>query len=289
MHRVCSAENFMRGLLVVNGGLLTPKFLEIASLWKQAFARAGIGLDERDNISLATETEDAFRRYDFCLFYDKDVLLCRRIEGAGVRCYNSSRTIAICDDKCATAYALERAGVPVPRHVFSPKLFFGELPERFLRAVGEKLGYPVVVKAAFGSFGEQVALASSPQELLALGGRLGAQSAIFEEYLPHAWDVRVYVVGDRAVSAMKRINGGGEFRSNASLGAALERYDPTEEEARIAVSANRAVGADFSGVDLLGGKVLEVNSNAHFKNLLDLNGFSYADACVAYIKGGTDK
>ena len=81
MHIVCSAENFMRGLLVVNGGLLTPKFSEIASLWKQAFARAGIGLDERDNISLATETEDAFRRYDFCLFYDKDVLLCRRIEG----------------------------------------------------------------------------------------------------------------------------------------------------------------------------------------------------------------
>ena len=285
----CSAVNFMKGLLVVNGGLLTPKFTEIAQLWKQAFARGEIASDERDNISLAAEDDAFFSHYDFCLFYDKDVLLCRRIEGAGVHCFNSASAIAVCDDKCATSYALSAAGIPVPKHVFSPKLFFGQLPDAFLRRVGERLGYPVVIKAAFGSFGEQISLARDEEELLSFAPKIGAQSVIFEEFLPHEWDVRVYVVGDCAVSAMKRINLKGDFRSNATLGAALERYEPSEEEKNLAVRASRAVGADFSGVDILGGKVLEVNSNAHFKNLLDLNGYSYADACVRYIKGELNK
>ena len=52
--------------------------------------------------------------------------------------------------------------------------------------------------------------------------------------------------------------------------------------------AARAVGADFAGVDLLfgssGALLCEVNSNAHFKNLMDCTGVNTAEKILDYIR-----
>ena len=79
-----------------------------------------------------------------------------------------------------------------------------------------------------------------------------------------------------------------DFRANLTAGGEMKPYEPTEEEAALAVSASTAVEADFSGVDLLFGEdgplVCEVNSNAHFKNLYQCTGVNTAYEILKFIK-----
>lgn len=68
----------------------------------------------------------------------------------------------------------------------------------------------------------------------------------------------------------------------------MHGYQPDKEAVELAVKACRAVKCDFAGVDLLFGRegylVCEVNSNAHFKNLLDCTGVNTAWYILQYIK-----
>lgn len=68
----------------------------------------------------------------------------------------------------------------------------------------------------------------------------------------------------------------------------MESYEPSSEEIDLAIRAARAVGASFAGVDLLFGSdgplVCEVNSNAHFKNLLSCTGINVAEEILTFIQ-----
>ena len=100
-------------------------------------------------------------------------------------------------------------------------------------------------------------------------------------------DVRVNVVGERAVCAMLRRGKAGDFRSNIAHGGVGEPYTLSREEKEIAVSAARAVGADFAGVDLLFGEngalVCEVNSNPHFTGTYKHTGTNLAIPILEHI------
>ena len=80
-----------------------------------------------------------------------------------------------------------------------------------------------------------------------------------------------------------------DFRANVTAGGKIRNYEPSEKECQLAVRAAEAVGADFAGVDLLFGKdrplVCEVNSNAHFKNLMDCSGVNTAEHIIKYVCG----
>ena len=81
----------------------------------------------------------------------------------------------------------------------------------------------------------------------------------------------------------------GEFRSNIGNGGFGEPVKLTAEQERVALSAARAVGADFAGVDLLlksGGEpmVCEVNSNPHFTGTLRYLGVNLADLIFEHIQ-----
>lgn len=73
----------------------------------------------------------------------------------------------------------------------------------------------------------------------------------------------------------------------------MHAYQPDSEAIELAVKACRAVNCDFAGVDLLFGPegylVCEVNSNAHFKNLLECTGVNTAWYILQYIKKQGDK
>lgn len=268
----------MRGLYIDNAGLQIPKFTEHRELFKGAFSRRGVEL------FCATNEDRLQGAFDFCLFYDKDVTLCRFLEKR-MPVFNSSRAIAVCDDKGLTAAELSQ--LPMPKQIVSPLIYSGSLSENFLSRVGEELGYPLVVKAAKGSFGAQVTLARSEEELFALAKRAGTASLVFQEYVEaNGEDIRVYVVGERVFAGLKRKAAKGEFRANLSIGGSMTPYEPTAREAELAIEACRGVGASFAGVDLIGGArplILEVNSNAHFKNLLVGAGRNYAEAVADYI------
>ena len=289
----------MQGWIITNGFLHSEKFDELTALFLDSALRRNMTLIPFKNTDILVElsADDGGRvfhgmsRPDFILFWDKDILLAEYFETFGIRVYNSSRAIAVCDDKRKCHLALQKMKIPMPGTSFAPMTYanIGFTHLDFLQDIIESLGFPMVVKAAFGSFGQQVWLAKGERQLMDILQRCPETEILFQEFISESSgrDIRLQVVGGEVVGAMLRYSKG-DFRANVSAGGRMEQYSPTAEESRLALQAARAVGADFAGVDVLFGKkgpvVCEVNSNAHFKNLLDCSGVNTADAILQYIQ-----
>ncbi len=285
----------MRGVFVSNAFLRGEKFGEPPAMFKRAADKAGVELDVLSNADLSFPIGDAgsaegiLGDADFVLFWDKDVRCAANLELCEYRVFNPSECIRVCDDKSLTHLSLAKNNVPSIPTVACP-LSFSEYDDlSFLEDAAGILGFPMVVKDCFGSFGEQVHLAED----------MGSLKRMFEgPFVPRILqryiecggrDIRVEVVGGKPIAAMERRARAGEFRSNATLGGSISPYMPTDDETELAISACEAVGADFAGVDIIstpdGPVVCEVNSNAHLKNLLDCTGIDASEAILAHVIG----
>ena len=283
----------MRGLFVSNAYLEGEKHRQPWEMMLSSARRAGIGLDMMTNANLMLPAGDRekLRRIagdpDFVIFWDKDVRCAANLEACGMRVFNASECIRVCDDKWLTHLALASAGVKSIETLSCPLSFYAYPDLGFLGRAEDILGFPMVVKDCFGSFGMQVSLVRDMEELeRAFSGPYVPR--ILQRYVECGGrDVRVEVVGGEAVAAMERQAPEGEFRSNATLGGSIVGRSPTIEEAEIAVRACEAVGADFAGVDIImtsdGPAVCEVNSNAHLRNLLDCTGVDASEIILRHI------
>ncbi len=284
----------MRGVFVSNAYLQSAKYGEPPAMFSAAAERLGMGLDLMTNRDLMVPAgdPDALRRIvgepDFVVFWDKDVRCAANLELCGLRTFNQSECIRICDDKWLTHLALKREGVPTIETLSCP-LSYSDYPDTgFLEDAIDSFGFPMVVKDNFGSFGMQVRLARTAEELKRMfeGPYI---PRILQRYIECGGsDVRVEVVGGEAVAAMERRAAPGDFRSNATLGGRIRGREPTEEESDLAIAACDAVGADFAGVDIVrsdrGCLVCEVNSSAHLRNLLDCTGIDGSEAILRFIR-----
>lgn len=283
----------MKGWLIVNEFLYTEKFKQLYEMFEEAASSLGVLLEIKTNAQLlpVLGARETFSDVSFVLFWDKDTRLARALENRGLFVANSARAIEICDDKALTHLALERAGMPMPRTILAPMTYsnVGYSNLDFLKEAGERLGYPVVVKECFGSFGQQVYLAREEGELFSMGRRLSGRPFLMQEFIKSSFgrDIRLQVVGGEAVAAMYRYSQGGDFRANISSGGKMEAYTPSEEEKALAVKVCQCLDLDFAGVDLLFGEkgpiVCEVNSNAHFKNIFDCTGVNTAEKIMGYL------
>ncbi|NLD52920.1 MAG: RimK family alpha-L-glutamate ligase [Clostridiales bacterium] len=224
------------------------------------------------------------------LFWDKDIRLACQLEQAGVRCYNSARAIALCDDKTLTWLHLKGSGVPMPETLLCPLTFpaVGYPWVDFVEQAGQRLGWPMVIKEGCGSFGQQVYLVNDAEEAQAILRRCVGSSLLMQRFIEESAgrDLRIYVVGGKVVGAMERSNAR-DFRANVTAGGQARPHLPTKQEEALALAACRALKLDFAGVDLLFGRdgplLCEVNSNAHFKALSELCGCNPADAIIAHL------
>jgi RimK family alpha-L-glutamate ligase len=296
----------LRGWLVVNHFLHLPKFEEIYQWLEAAADSRQISLRRFTNAQLLADmsgshcienyaASDPIRKYgmpDFILFWDKDTVLARFLENIGIRLFNRAEAIENCDNKILTHLMLASSGIPMPGTIAAPMTFdnIGYNDFSFLDSVMERFDFPIVVKAARGSFGKQVFKADSYQDLIDCVNNLGAQPVIFQEYISAAEgsDLRLQVVGDEVIAAMKRTSANNDFRSNLTLGGSMQAYLPSNRQIELALQACRTMKLDFAGVDLLIDEkgeplVCEINSNAHFKTLYDCTGVDTAAAIMKYI------
>lgn len=288
----------MKAWLVVNAFLQQEKFREIYQWIYEAGNKRGISLEMKTNAELVAGIHDnklmvsEQEKVDFVLFWDKDVLLARTLEQMGYAVYNSSFAIEACDNKALTHLYLGRGQIPMPDTVFAPMTYanigYNELG--FLREVVERLGLPVVVKECFGSFGQQVYLCETIEQLEKKVKELEGKELIFQRFVAGAAgeDIRLQVVGNQVVVAMKRKAKDGDFRANITNGGSMQVFEPSEELCELAVRCCKLLQVDFAGVDLMqdaNGQwlVCEVNSNAHFKNIFDCTGVNTADYIVSYL------
>jgi ribosomal protein S6--L-glutamate ligase len=186
---------------------------------------------------------------------------------------NTPAALRVSRDKLAAAVALHRAGVTTPTtlgfsHRTSLAGWYG------LSGLAD-----VVVKPAHGSKGAGVRLFPSTAVAAATlddtafdtTTRLVAQPRLG----PYGEDLRIFVVGERCVAAIRRRAGDGGFAANASLGGSVEPYETPDDVAAVAIAAVRALGLDYGGVDILETApptVLEVNGLPGFAHLVAATG-----------------
>ena len=276
----------MYGWLVVNGFLVSSKFSEIYDWLCKAFEKRGHSIEVYTNTELAF-IDGTCRHPDFVLFWDKDIVLAKSLENMGLRLFNSSRAIELCDNKALTYVAL-KGRVPMPDTIAVPMTYrnIGYNDTGFVRTAGERLGYPFIIKECFGSFGQNVYMAEDIKQAEEIV-RNNREPLIFQKYIAESRgrDIRINVVGGRAEAAMLRKNEN-DFRANITNGGTMEKYIPTAEEISLAERVCHILGLDFGGVDILmsseGPLLCEVNSNAHFKNIFECTGINIADKIAEY-------
>lgn len=279
----------MKGLLVVNRFLHSDKFDELSTYFLKAADKLNIRLELVTNASYKTDWKSA----DFVLFWDKDILLAKWLEMQKIPVYNSASAIEICDDKAKTWLALERKGIPTPKTIPAPMTYsgIGYTELSFVEDIIREFSFPLIMKESFGSFGQQVYLVNNKSELTKKVKELEGKPFLFQEYIGESKgkDIRLQVVGNRVVASMYRYSED-DFRANITNGGHMKAYEPTSQEIELAIRAAGAVGADFAGVDLLFGKdgplVCEVNSNAHFVNILKCTGVDTSMEIMKYIQNG---
>lgn len=289
------------GWIIYNGHLPGEKFLDFANWLHLAAKRQDIYTKIYKNnevlVTLTSEkldllTIDNDPLPDFVIFTDKDIYLAKQFELMGIRVFNSAYAIETSDDKIATYQMLAKQNITIPKTIIAPKLFpvSQTLDITYLENVALTLGFPFIIKEAFGSFGEQVYLIHTMEEMKEKVISLQGKPFIFQAFIQSSYgrDVRLHVVGDEVVASMER-NASNDFRANVSAGGTMKQYTPSKEEENIAIAATKAIDADIAGVDLLFGVngepiVCEVNSNAHIRNMYDCTNINVADCIITYIK-----
>ncbi len=289
----------MKGIIVINSYNKTEEYLYQPERLKSEFAALGVGTEilTSDKITAVVggKVSELLDGVDFCVFLDKDKYLLSAIERAGIKTFNGYYTMTVCDDKAETYFALSGAGIPVPKTVAGLLCYTdGASPsETFLDGVEKTFGYPVVVKECYGSLGKEVYLVKNREELEKTAVGLIKKPHLYQEFIAESRgrDVRVIVVGGKAIGAMKRTSKN-DFRSNVAVGGKGEVF-PLAEVKDIAERAAKAVKADYCGVDLLFGKhgftVCEVNSNAFFGGFERTTKIDVALSYAAYVISETNK
>lgn len=289
----------LEGWIIYNGNLPGNKFLDFAEWIQEAASRKNSTAHIYKNNQLLSHLEtdqlgilqqNIGGLPDYVFFADKDIYLARQLELLGVHVFNSARAIEISDDKIATYQLLAQQHLPIPKTIIAPKIFStGSINTETIQLAIKQLGFPMIVKEAFGSFGEQVYYVNSKAALIEKVQALQGKAFIFQAFIASSYgvDLRLHVVGNQVVSAMKRKNPD-DFRANVTAGGSMEAYEPTAQEKKLAIAATKAIGADFAGVDLLFGPdnqpiICEINSNAHIRNMYECTGINVADFMIDFI------
>lgn len=197
---------------------------------------------------------------------------------------NKADGIVAAKNKIKTMEILTGAGLAVPRS------FVIEDLETFADAVKKLGGYPVVWKAAYGTFGMDVHLVDSFEKgEVIYKDYFKSQSAmnfLIQEFIEESAgkDIRIFVLKGKVLASMERQAQPGEFRSNVELGATARTVEVAKTVKTLAIQAVEALGLDCAGVDIIQSKrgplVLEVNANAGFKALEEVSGVKVAEALI---------
>ena len=287
------------GRIIVNGYWQNEATLHQVSSLTEAFMRRGVSMTVVKGNELPAYIDggkvvSCLGEPDFILYLDKDVHAAQLLEKAGFRLFNRAATVRLCDDKMLTYAALANEGFLIPKTISSP-LMYRSFPDRFYERVEAESPYPVVVKNVFGSMGRGVYLAENREELVRIRKELELLPHLYQRRVgaDHGLDIRIVVIGGKAVASMRRENFS-DFRSNIELGGTGTACAITDAQRSAAERAAQVLGADYCGVDIIpdGEKnyLCEVNSNAFFRGITRATGVDiaglYADYIVKCVYGG---
>lgn len=158
--------------------------------------------------------------------------------------------------------------------------------------LSKRVHYPIVLKPRRGTLGDDIVLVRNEDELKVVknfGGML------IEQYVEPECDFRVFVIGGKAVGAMRKVGNlenPGDFKAWCS-GVTREKEEDEEvlkEINQIACRAAEVSGLDYAGVDIVRGKrdgkyyLLETNIAASWSTFVPVTGINIPRLLVEYVK-----
>ncbi len=152
--------------------------------------------------------------------------------------------------------------------------------------------YPVIAKHERGYQGKSVRKFENREEMENFVNKINEKNLgmfLWQKFLPTKWDIRVVIVDGKAIGGMKRSAVGDEFRSNFSLGGAVEVWNLSKEEKNLAEKVALVCGLDYGGVDIMKDQngenyILEVNRQCQFQGFEKATGINVAKKVVEMIE-----
>lgn len=212
----------------------------------------------------------------------------RQFEMMKVFSTSESQAILRSRDKLRSLQVLSRAGLGIPKTVFS-KFPKNDDVEELINNVG---GAPLIIKLLEGTQGLGVILAdtktSAKSVIEAFSGI--KTNILVQEFIKEAKgsDIRAFVVNGEIVGAMERKGKEGEFRSNIHRGGKGLVINLTKREKSAALNAAKTMGLAIAGVDLLrssrGPLIVEVNSSPGLEGIEGATNVDIAGKIIDYIE-----
>ena len=206
----------------------------------------------------------------------------RELAHSGQPQVNHIDALLAAQDKARASCLFVRAGVPTPETRLIQR------PDE-IRPALEALGW-VVVKPRFGSLGQgMLRVRDTPRARAQLEALLERDRSLYlQRYVDTGGcDFRVFVVAGAVHGAVKRHARGREWRTNLSLGGRVVPHVPGAALGRVAVAAARAVGLDYTAVDVVrtgaGPAVLEVNGHPNFELIWNASGLDVGAAVADHV------
>jgi len=220
-----------------------------------------------------------------CINHSRALHAIMLFENAGIRCVNSSQVALICGDKLLTSKNLQA------HHVRQPEVRIAFTEESALQAIA-KMGYPVVIKPAVGSWGRLLAKINdrdAAEALLEHKTILGSyHHSIFyiQKYIEKKGrDIRSFVVGDKCIAAIYRTSE--HWITNTARGGIASNCVVTDAISDLSLRAAQAVGGGIVAIDIFetaqGLMVNEVNYTMEFKNSIHTTGVDIPKCIVDYV------
>ncbi|MBE7077766.1 MAG: RimK family alpha-L-glutamate ligase [Clostridiales bacterium] len=293
-----------RGVVIINGYPNGDKFFRQGERIAAALTARGIQTDVLKNgEAYATLTQEGrvqssiAEKYSFAVYLDKDKYLGELLEKTGLKMFNNANAVEICDDKMKTYLALLGGNIPLIETVAAPLCYTPNASPNvvFLENVAKQLGFPLVAKKSYGSFGAGVRLIHGMPELIKTEQEWLHEAHFFQRFEASSFgrDIRMIIIGGKAVACMERVAQAGEFRSNVELGGIGRGITPDQAYIDVAERAAKVLGLDYCGVDVLetdrGPVICEVNSNAFFEGIEAVTGKDIADEYAKHIIKILDK
>ncbi len=178
---------------------------------------------------------------------------------AGVVVLNDPATLVRTSHK---SFLAQLQGIPKPRTLITRSrataLSFADDEDR------------VVVKPARASGGRGIALVKgrggrAVEQAFEVARSIGDGYVVIQEYLPEAeqGEKRLVWLDGQILGSYVRQRAAGEFRHNLKCGGVPEAGDPTPEDLKLLDALTpqlREQGIWFAGIDVIGGRVVEINT-----------------------------
>ena len=285
----------MKGLILNNAYYETPSTMYQGERLAAELKKLGVLTDIKRNDFFGAKIvdgslENAATGYDFCIYLDKDKYVSYALEKCGLRLFNRHEAIQVCDDKAVTFLQLANSGIPMPKTLpgllcYDPT---ASVSANTCAVLERELGYPMIAKQCFGSLGKFVYKIDNRTELEKLSEELKCTPHLFQKFIAESEgkDIRVIVIGGKAVAAMQR-QSQTDFRSNIELGGVGTPIEIDEELHTLCQKVANLLQLDYCGIDILYGKdgylLCEVNSNAFFGGIERVTGINVAGAYAKHI------